>query len=95
MSPPERTVAGMLLGAGRATTAGYSCHTFLEIVFPPGHPYETAFEQRRLYWRHWFSTPQDYSNPPSKVPAPHRGRKGIVEMTVGDSAAAPAINPNL
>lgn len=91
----ERPRAAALLNGRDATKTSYSCHSFLEIVFPAGHIFAAKFEQKRLYWRRWWSTPQDYSKPPMKTPAPHRGSKGIVLMTVGSSAQAPAINTNL
>ena len=91
----DRPRATALLSGGNATKAAYSCHTFLETFFPPGHPFEPAFENQRRYWRKWWATPQDYSQPPVKTPAPHRGSKGIVLMTIGTSAAAPNINTNL
>lgn len=91
----DRPLATALLNGREATKSQFSCHTFLETVFPPGHPFAPAFERQRRYWRKWWSTPQDYSKPPVKVPAPHRGSKGIVLMTVGAPAAAPTINPSL
>ena len=92
---PDRSRASALLNGRGATKAAYSCHTFLETVFPPGHLFEPVFERQRLYWRKWWSTPQDYSKPPVKTPAPHRGSKGIILMTVGTPTAAPTINTNL
>jgi hypothetical protein len=95
ISASDRPRVNELLNGRDATKAAYSCHTFLEIVFPAGHPFEPSFERQRLYWRRWWSTPQDYSKPPIKTPAPHRGRKGIVLMNVGSPTAAPSINSNL
>lgn len=92
---PDRPRAAALLNGRDATKAAYSCHTFLGTVFPPGHLFEPVFERQRLYWRKWWSTPQDYSKPPVKAPAPLRGSKGIILMTVGAPAAAPTINTNL
>jgi hypothetical protein len=92
---PDRPHATALLNGRGATKADYSCHTFLETVFPPGHVFEPIFERQRLYWRKWWAMPQDYSKPPVKTPAPHRGSKGIVLMTVGTPTAAPTINTNL
>lgn len=91
----DRPRAAELLNGCGATKSAYSCHTFLEIVFPPGHPFEPVFERQRLYWRKWWATPQDYSKPPVKSPAPHRGSKGIILMTVGSPTAAPTINAKL
>ena len=49
------------------------------------------FEAQRKYWRDWFAMPQDYTGP-VKVPAPHRGRKGIVQMNIGDATLCPAVS---
>ncbi len=95
ISAPDRSRAAALLNGRGATKAAYSCHTFVATVFPPGHPFEPMFERQRLYWRKWWSTPQDYSKPPVKTPAPHRGSKGIVLMTIGTPTAAPTINTSL
>lgn len=92
---PDRPRATALLNGRNVTKTAYSCHTFLETTFPAGHLFEPIFERQRLYWRKWWSTPQDYSRPPVKTPAPHRGSKGIVVMTVGTPTAAPTINTNL
>jgi hypothetical protein len=91
---PDRARAVALLNGRENTKATYSSHTFLETVFPAGHPFEPLFENRRVYWRKWFAIPQDYSKPPNKTPAPHRGAKGIVSMTVGTTPSAPKINTN-
>ncbi|HVY72017.1 MAG TPA: hypothetical protein VHH73_18940 [Verrucomicrobiae bacterium] len=77
---------------GRATTKEvYDTHSFLEVRFPAGHPFEASFERQRRYWRDWFSRPQDYSGP-KKLPAPWRGRKGIVQMQVGDATLCPIVS---
>jgi hypothetical protein len=91
----NRPRAAALLDGRDATKTSYSCHTFLEIAFPPGHPFAPICEQQRRQWRHFWGMPQDYSKPPVKTPAPHRGRKGFVSMVVGDSVLAPNINTNL
>ena len=93
LSAAAQHSAALLLNGRKCTKTSYSCHTFLLIFFPPGHPFAPNFEVQRRYWRDWFATPQDYSKPPLKTPAPHRGRKGIVHMTVGDPASAPQVNP--
>lgn len=87
----NQTRAVELLNGREQTKAAYSCHTFLVVIFPLGHPLESHFEGQRKYWRQVWSTPQDYSKPPVKSPAPHRGSKGIIAMTVGDNAKAPTI----
>lgn len=91
----DQARAASLLNGRDATKSAYSCHSFLETVFPAGHLFEPIFERQRLYWRRWWSTPQDYSKPPAKTPAPHRGSKGIVLMNVGTTTSAPTVNTNL
>ena len=91
LAPALQTTAQLLLNGREQTKLRYSCHSFLVVYFPLGHPYEAVFEKSRKYWRKWWATPQDYSNPLTKVPAPHRGSKGIIAMTVGDSTKAPTI----
>jgi hypothetical protein len=81
-----------LLGGREATKVPYKTHSFLVVAFPPGHRWEAKFEEIRQYWRKWFSTPQDYSQG-QKVPAPGRGRKGIVQMTVGEAKLCPEVRP--
>jgi hypothetical protein len=80
-----------LLDGRDSTKTKYDTHTFLVIRFPTGHPFASSFEQQRKYWRDWFSRPQDYSGP-KKVPAPWRGRKGIVQMNVGDVKLCPTVS---
>ena len=80
-----------LLNGGQSTKTEYDTHTFLLIHFPTGHPFAAKFEDRRKYWRDWFSRPQDYTGP-KKLPAPWRGRKGIVQMNVGDVTMCPTVN---
>jgi len=80
-----------LLNGRDSTKTEYDTHTFLVIRFPAGHPFAARFEERRKYWRDWFSRPQDYSGP-KKLPAPWRGRKGIVQMNVGDVNLCPTVS---
>ena len=80
-----------LLDGREATKTAYKSHTFLRIHFPAGHVMAAGFESQRKYWRTWFATPQDYTSS-VKVPAPKRGRKGIVQMTVGDATLCPAVS---
>jgi hypothetical protein len=84
-------VTNTLLNAKESTQPVYSTHTFLEIRFPTGHVFAAGAEAQRIYWRRWFATPQDYSHYSVKRPAPQRGRKGIVQMTIGNPTLAPAI----
>lgn len=80
-----------LLDGRVSTKTAYDTHTFLEIRFPAGHLFEASFEQQRKYWRDWFSRPQDYSGP-TKVEALWRGRKGIVQMNVGNVNLCPTVS---
>ena len=80
-----------LLNGGKSTQAAYKTHTFLRVHFPAGHAMAANFEAQRKYWRDWFAIPQDYTGP-VKLPAPHRGRKGIVQMSVGNATLRPAVS---
>ena len=80
-----------LLDGGKATQAIYKTHTFLRVHFPAGHAMAANFEAQRKYWRDWFAIPQDYTGP-VKIPAPHRGRKGFVQMNVGNATLCPAVS---
>jgi hypothetical protein len=91
----DRPRVAALLDGRDTTKVAYSCHTFLEVAFPPGHPFALIQEQRRREWRHCWAMPQDYSRPPIKTPAPYRGRKGFLSMVVGNSSLAPTISTNL
>jgi hypothetical protein len=63
-----------------------------EGVQPADRAFAFASENMRKYWRDWFSRPQDYRGP-FKRAAPERGRKGLVQMHVGDASRAPFIDP--
>jgi hypothetical protein len=91
LPPDARTQIAPLLDGRESTKRDYKTHTFLETCFPAGHPYAANFENRRKYWRDWFSRPQHYVGP-KKVEASWRGRKGIVQMIVGDGKHCPAIS---
>lgn len=91
LGPTARIQITPLLDGRESTKKEYDTHTFLEIRFPAGHPFETSFERQRKYWRDWFSRPQDYSGP-IKVEALWRGRKGIVQMNVGNVNLCPAVS---
>jgi hypothetical protein len=77
----------LLLG-GPSIKSRYFTHAFLTQIFPEGHPFADRLAQRVEYWTCLFSTPQDYSME-HKAPAPERGRKGFVLMTVGNPATVP------
>jgi hypothetical protein len=83
-----------LLDGRESTKTAYDTHTFREIRFPAAHPLAANSENRRKYWRDWFSRPQDYSGP-KKVEALWRGRKGIVQMNVGDASLCPTVSDAL
>jgi hypothetical protein len=87
----QRPQVSALLNGGEATKVAYKTHTFLRILFPAGHAMAANFEAQRKYWRTWFATPQDYTGP-VKVPAPQRGPKGIVQITIGDATLCPAVS---
>lgn len=80
-----------LLDGRESTKAAHHTHSFLLVYFPAGHVMRSSFEAQRKYWRYWFGVPQDYTGP-IKIPAPHRGRKGIVQMIVGDATLCPAVS---
>jgi hypothetical protein len=80
-----------LLDGRESTKIAYKTHSFLTVFFPAGHAMAASFESQRKYWRTWFATPQDYTGA-VKAPAPRRGRKGIVQMTVGDAKLCPAVS---
>jgi hypothetical protein len=86
--PAAQAQIAPLLDGRESTKRDYKTHTFLVIHFPAGHPYAANFEHRRNYWFDWFSRPQEYSGP-RKVEAPWRGRKGFVQMNVGDARLCP------
>lgn len=70
-----------LLGNASSTIEQYHCHSFIVVQYPAGHPMAEGFDARMRYWLAWFSTPQRYTAS-SKVPAPERGVKGIISMTL-------------
>ncbi len=91
LTVPQQVNAGALMNGRESTKAKYSCHTFLVVVFPVGHAWESQTEKLRAYWRQWFSSARDYSRP-GKPEAPHRGRKGLVEMRIGDPNLCPVLS---
>ena len=86
-----RAQIAALLDGRETTKAAYKTHSFLRIHFPSEHAMAANFELQRKYWRTWFATPQDYTGG-VKVHAPHRGRKGIVQMAVGDATLCPTVS---
>jgi len=91
VAPASQKLVQPLLNGRESTRAEYDTHTFLLVCFPAGHPFAANFEARRKYWRDWFSRPQDYTGS-KKIPAPWRGRKGIVRMNVGDAILCPSVS---
>ena len=91
LPPAIQIQVAPLLDGRDSTKTTYDTHTFLEVRFPAGHSLAANSENRRKYWRDWFSRPQDYSGP-KKVEALWRGRKGIVQMIVGNATLCPAIS---
>jgi hypothetical protein len=94
LSTPAQAQIDPLLDGRESTKTAYNTHTFLAIRFPAGHPFAASFEMHRKYWRDWFSRPMDYSGP-RKVGAPWRGRKGIVQMIVGDVSLCPIVSDTM
>lgn len=88
LEPDAQRRVSRLLGGSRETIETYKCHTFVVVKYPDGHPMAEGYEERRRYWRDWFSTPQEYSLT-SKRPAPSRGRKGFVRMELDSSGDYP------
>lgn len=79
---PIQATAEPILDGEESTKDPYLCHTFLIILnFPSWHPMSASTPGLISYWKEWFCTPQDYGKLPKKEPAPHRGQKGIIEMT--------------
>ena len=91
LSPKAQATVTPLLNGRETTKVKYNTHTFLVVRFPPGHPFEAQFDQMRKYWLDWFSRCQDYSGP-KKIPAPWRGRKGLVLVSVGNSTLCPVVS---
>lgn len=83
--------ATRLMEGREATKPPYHCHTFLVVQFPDGHPLESKYDAMRKYWRAFFSHARDYRQA-SKPQALWRGRKGLVEMHVGDANLSPVVS---
>jgi hypothetical protein len=75
----QRFLAERLAG-GESTKPLYHTHTFLIPSCDSDHPYYPVFEHFRSYWRRWFGTTRSGQ------------RKGLIEMTLGDSSLAPEIS---
>jgi hypothetical protein len=86
----QSRIAPLLAGA-EDTKKEFLTHTFLVVRFPLGHPLESRFEAMRRYWLEFYSQSQDYRDG-KKVPAPWRGQKGLVSMSVGDPNLCPPVN---
>lgn len=83
IDPSNLALAGDLLAGEEATKTPYFCHTFFLLSgLPVSHSMAAYCAKMFKYWQDWFSIPQDYSDPTQKKPAPHRGKKGIVEMSL-------------
>ena len=59
--------------------------------FPPVHPNAGMFESRRHYWLDWFSHSRDYRRRDKPVDKT-RGRKGFVQILLGDVKFCPVVN---
>lgn len=90
LPPATQIQIAPLLDGRDSTKATYKTHTFLIVRFPAGHALEASFEKQRKYWRDWFSRPQDYTGP-IKSEALWRGRKGIVQMNIGQVNLCPTV----
>jgi hypothetical protein len=86
---------GALLDGREETKAVYRTHSFLVLHFPAGHPMAEKYEARRQYWRDLWSQPQDYTGPVKKPALETRGRRGFVQMTVGNAKLSPAVSAAL
>lgn len=94
LSAHAREQAGLLLDNNPATKKEYQVHSFLVMKFPYDHYLSGKFEDQRRLFRRLFFQPLDYSARP-RQPAPARGRKGIVQITLGDAKLYPLIDPSL
>ena len=91
LSPAAQAQIEPLLDGDVKTKPQYDTHSFLIVRFPPGHPFESSFEANRKYWRDAWSKAQDYSGFTKKL-APWRGKKGFLQMKVGDAKLCPDIS---
>jgi uncharacterized protein DUF6932 len=82
-----------LLGDGHAPGFEGKIHCFLVMRFDDdmGGGFPAASEIARKECRDWFSQPMDYSRMPKKAAA-QRGRKGIVQITLGDVKLCPKVD---
>jgi len=92
VSADARRQIPLLLGAGRGTIAEYQVHSFFVASYDYDHHRWGDFEMFRKFWRRHFSQPLNYAVP-SKPSAPERGRKGIVQISLGDAKLCPWIDP--
>jgi hypothetical protein len=95
LSAGARAQITPLLAAGKATIPHYSVHSLFVATYDyDEQPYWADFETRRKYWRDYFSLAMNYSGV-VKETAPHRGRKGIVQMLLGDATLCPHLESSL
>lgn len=97
LSPAAQSMLRSLVASGEGTKHKYRAHTFGLASCDPEHPAYPLFERNRSYFRDLFSR---HSPPSTRRPADLKApyplsspRKGIVEITVGNPALAPRINP--
>jgi hypothetical protein len=85
-----------LLGDGHAHSFDGKIHCFLVMRFDydMGGGFPAASERARREHHDWFSQPMDYFSTPRKA-APARGRKGIVQITLGDVKLCPNVEDRL
>ena len=84
-----------LLNGRESTKPRFQTHTFLVLSCPPSHPYHSAFEEQRVYWRKWLGRTRNVSRPTRMLSLWHwvawvRGRrsfpghrKGFLQMALG------------
>ncbi|MBI2925955.1 MAG: hypothetical protein HYY24_09650 [Verrucomicrobia bacterium] len=90
--PTDRRMHALALLAGRGGAAAvYGVHAFLAVRFPPAHPNADSFDRRCRYWFDWFSFARDYRRPDKPVDET-RGRKGIVQILLGDVTLCPVVS---
>lgn len=94
LSDSTREQVLVLLTERKITKPQYQIDSFLVIEFVYDNYMWGEFEKARRYWRQWFSQPLSYANPKIKQPDKQRGRKGIVQVTLGDAKLCPRIDPS-
>lgn len=90
---PDRPAAFKLLRDAATDAPEYDTHSFLHITYAYDDlPWSAESEAKRKQQRDWFSRTQRYTLT-SKKEALNRGRKGIVQMTIGDATLCPWVDP--